>query len=201
MAWKIDAFSIRWTNIYSYAFPPFRLILRCLKNRHGGRRLCNNHSCVEIPSLVHQTNITLGGRSCAVAEESQSATPPTTYRQCPSHTESFPPGSLPFIREIFQSSGFSEDIIDVIIASWRSGTRRQYAVYLRKWAVLCTQRQKNPVSPSPQIVVEFLQTLYDSSLSYSSLSVARSALASMSFAQGNTVGPINGRTPPYLPIS
>ena len=40
---KIDAFSIRWTNIYPYAFPPFRLILRCLKNRHGGRRLCNNH--------------------------------------------------------------------------------------------------------------------------------------------------------------
>ena len=31
MTRKIDAFSIRWTNIYPYAFPPFRLILRCLK--------------------------------------------------------------------------------------------------------------------------------------------------------------------------
>ena len=31
MAWKIDAFSIRWSNIYSYVFPPFRLILRCLQ--------------------------------------------------------------------------------------------------------------------------------------------------------------------------
>ena len=94
------------------------------------------------------------------------------YRQCPSHTESFIPGSLPFIKEIFQSSGFSEDIIDVIIAYWRPGTRRQYAVYLWKWAVLCTQRQKDPVSPSPQTVLEFLQTLYDSGLSNSSLSVA-----------------------------
>ena len=68
-AWKINAFSVRWSNIYSYAFPPFRLILRCLKNRHGVSGLCNNHSWVEIPSLVHQTNITLGGCSCAVAEE------------------------------------------------------------------------------------------------------------------------------------
>ena len=30
-AWKINAFSVRWSNIYSYAFPPFRLILRCLQ--------------------------------------------------------------------------------------------------------------------------------------------------------------------------
>ena len=156
-------------------------------NRPGGSGLCNNHSCVEIPSLVHQTNITLGGCSCAVAEEIQSSTPPTADRQCPSHTKSFAPGSLPFIREILQSTGFSEDIIDVIIASWRPGTRRQYAVYLRKWAVFCAQQQKDPLSPSLQTVLEFLHTLYNSGLSYSSLSVARSALASISFAQGNTV--------------
>ena len=64
------------------------------KSRHGGSGLCNNHSCVEIPSLVHQTNITLGGCSCAFAEESQSATPPTTDRHCPSHQLDFRHTSL-----------------------------------------------------------------------------------------------------------
>ena len=94
--------------------------------------MCNNHSGVEIPSLVHQINITLGGRSCTFAEKSQSATPSTTDRQCPSHTKAFAPASLRFIPEILQDKGFSEDIIDDIIASWRPGTRRQYTVYLRK---------------------------------------------------------------------
>ena len=102
-------------------------------------------------------------------------------------------------RKSFKVPGFSEDIIDVIIASWRPGTRRQYAVYLWKWAVLCTQLQKDPVSPSPQTVLEFLQTLYNSGLSNSSLSVAGVCIRKYVIRSGKHS--INWRTPPYLPIS
>ena len=37
LAWKVDAFSIRWTNIRAYAFPLFCLISRILQKIHSER--------------------------------------------------------------------------------------------------------------------------------------------------------------------
>ena len=84
-----------------YSLPSDRFC-GAFKNSHGGSWLYNNHSGVEIPRLVHQITINLGGRFFAVVEESQSAKPLTTDRHCLSHTKPFAPGSLLFIMEILQ---------------------------------------------------------------------------------------------------
>lgn len=61
--------------------------------------------------------------------------------------------------------------------SWRSGTTKQYRVYLDKWTSFATARNENPIHPTVANVIEFLTQLYDTGSSYSAINTARSALA------------------------
>lgn len=82
---------------------------------------------------------------------------------------------MSFIRRHYEERGFSEHVTNVLLDSWRPYTQKQYAVYLKEWAVFCRERQITAYTPTLIDVLGFLHTQLH--LSYSVLNTARSALS------------------------
>jgi hypothetical protein len=73
--------------------------------------------------------------------------------------------------------GISSKAADIIVASWRPSTKKQYSVYIKKWIQFCRERQISSISPPLSQVLDFLTGLFDKEYSYSVINVARSALS------------------------
>lgn len=65
------------------------------------------------------------------------------------------------------------------MASWRKGTKKQYATYVKKWMAFCRERKINCYSPPLSDALQFLLGLFNQGLSYSTLNTARSALSTI----------------------
>ena len=70
------------------------------------------------------------------------------------------------------------------MASWRSGTQRQYQTYLNKWMPFCDERKIAYYSPLLNEALQFLVRLFNQRLSYSALNTARSALSGIIIKEG-----------------
>ena len=79
-------------------------------------------------------------------------------------------------------------MIDIIAASRKDTTQKQYKTYLKKWDKYCVGNNISQYSPSVADVLEYLTELFHSGLSYSSLNTARSALSAIINVQGKPVG-------------
>ena len=71
-----------------------------------------------------------------------------------------------------------QQIKDVLMASWRDGTPKQYHTYLNKWNQYCRDKSIDVFQPGVINGIEFLVSLYKSGLGYSPINPARSALSS-----------------------
>ena len=80
------------------------------------------------------------------------------------------------IRRHLVDNQISPNVANVIIQSWRPATQKQYSVYINRWTQFCHEREVNPMLPSVNDALEFLHTLYEQDLSYSTLNTAKSAL-------------------------
>ena len=67
----------------------------------------------------------------------------------------------------------------MLLKGWRRSTRQQYNVYLKKWIQFCNERRITPLRRDKILVLKFLQKLFKSNLSYSSLNTCRSALSAV----------------------
>ena len=85
--------------------------------------------------------------------------------------------SLPLVLPSLQGVNISGHCADIILASWRSGTQRQYETYINKWLNYCCERELDSLQPSLASVIQFLAALFEKNLSYNSLNTARSALS------------------------
>ena len=82
-------------------------------------------------------------------------------------------------RAPYERAGLSERSVDIITASWRLGTQKQYIVYVKQWNKFCLTRGLNRFQTHVNSVVEFLSELfYVGKLSNSAINTARSALSS-----------------------
>ena len=86
--------------------------------------------------------------------------------------------SSAYLREAFEARGLQAKTCELLCASWREGTQKQYDVYIKKWQHFCTERQANPLHSTLEVILEFLTELYDKGFSYSAINSARSALSS-----------------------
>ena len=82
------------------------------------------------------------------------------------------------IRRSYKAKGISESACNLLMASWRPGTQKQYQVYIQKWSNFCAQRKINHNQPIVEQDLEFFTRLYAQGLSYSAINTARSALSS-----------------------
>ena len=153
----MDAFSISWNNHLFYAFPPFSLIVRHLQKIE----MENSEGIIIIvpmretqPWSLVLTTITHDNRC--------SKDSPTTLRNSTnankavnnssSYHENDPDG-LQSIRRFLETGpletqGISKRASDIILQSWRQGTQKQYASYIKRWITYCHTKQVNCFDPS-----------------------------------------------------
>ena len=74
------------------------------------------------------------------------------------------------------------------MSAWREGTKRNYHTYVQKWIQHCSERDKDPFHPTPYELICFLTTLFQAGKGYSCLSLARSAVATLSLTANSSVG-------------
>ena len=65
----------------------------------------------------------------------------------------------------------------ILLASCSKNTQSQYSVYFQKWVKFCNRNAVNVYSSNIACVLEFLKSLFDEGLGYSSINSARSALS------------------------
>ena len=103
---------------------------------------------------------------------------PTPLRCDPPTQSETEAARMPGIRGLFQVQGLSESAIDILMASWRPATQKEYQVYLDKWHQFCGGRGVNPLLPPVEQVIEYLVDLFQER-SYSTVNTARSALSAL----------------------
>ena len=68
--------------------------------------------------------------------------------------------------------------MDILTASWRLSTKKQYQSYISRWIKYCREKELNYISNSVENVLEFLSDLFhNGQLKYSAINTARSALS------------------------
>ena len=82
-------------------------------------------------------------------------------------------------RESFQQRAISSKATNIILQSWPTGTQKQYAPYIKKWHDFCSKWKVNPYNPPLNTVLDFLVSLHEQGLSYTTINTARSALSAI----------------------
>ena len=98
---------------------------------------------------------------------------------------------LPLIRDSVGNYGLSLSAKDVLTASWRTGTTKQYETSLTKWLSYCNENAVDVFRPSTNQGVEILVTLFRFGLRYSAANTALSALSSIvNLSDGSKFGEV-----------
>ena len=96
----------------------------------------------------------------------------------PSTQAPLSPG-LPLVREQLNNHNISPTATDIIMASWRSGTSKQYQTYLKRWEKYCQSKKLGKFEATVENGIDFLATLFSAGLGYGAINTARSALSSV----------------------
>jgi integrase len=91
-------------------------------------------------------------------------------------------------RAQYQRQGIGEESIDILLASRRPSTRKQYKVYSDQWLRYCVKNKVEPLEPYLSSVLDFLSILFESGDSYSTINTARSSLSSFIKIEGRPAG-------------
>ena len=93
--------------------------------------------------------------------------------------------NMPLIRKKLNNKNLSSTAEDIIMASWRSGTGKQYHSYLERWEKFCSQNAILENKASVENGRELLASLYKDGLGYSAINTAQVALSSALTIPGN----------------
>lgn len=89
-----------------------------------------------------------------------------------------PDGGI-FVREQKIANNLSNEATEIIMASWRPGTLKQYNVYVKKFKEFCKKHRLDSSKVSCYDGIEFLTDLFKQGLGYSAINTARSALSAI----------------------
>ena len=82
-----------------------------------------------------------------------------------------------------------EQTSNIILSSWRHSTKKQYAVYIRRWTKFCAEQKLSIYQTDVLPVLQFLTIIYEKTHSYSAVNTARCALSSfIVLDSGQTIG-------------
>lgn len=92
--------------------------------------------------------------------------------------------SVPLIRQQLDQLEITTAAKDIIMASWTSGTLKQYKTFINRWLIFCHKFNINPTQASIPQGINFLAALVNEGLGYSAVNTARSALSAVLPVQG-----------------
>ncbi|KAK2553063.1 hypothetical protein P5673_025790 [Acropora cervicornis] len=97
---------------------------------------------------------------------------------------------MPLVLKTLNTKNLSSLAKEIIMASWRPGTGKQYHSYLGRREKFCPQKAIIVQDASVENGIDFLASLYEDGLGYSAINTARSALSSVLTSPENvTFGP------------
>ncbi|XP_063862140.1 uncharacterized protein LOC135101777 [Scylla paramamosain] len=111
-------------------------------------------------------------------EQEECSNTPVHNRSTPHHVPHEAHG-MPSVRENLQKRGVSPAAADIILASWKPGTERQYRPHVQRWSLFCGRRNVDPTSPTVGHIVNFLTETFDRGVGYECVNTARDALSSL----------------------
>ena len=138
------------------------------EDRSGSPRLANSSVVPDPPPSIHgePPSVTVRRETVGVA------TGPA--EGAPSEIET---SSVQIIRDSLGRQGIQGNAADLILASIRKSTLKQYGTYIQKWLVFCAGRKSDPLCPPMSDILDFLTELYKKGNGYSAINTARSALS------------------------
>ena len=86
---------------------------------------------------------------------------------------------MSLISKKLEISSLSPVTQELVLASWRPSTLKQYKPYLCRWETYCSENSIQPLQPKVEHIADFLARLFHSGLGYSAINTARSALSSI----------------------
>lgn len=96
---------------------------------------------------------------------------------------------LPLLKRYFTTEKLPIPTQNLILHSWKEGTRKSYRNYIQQWIMFCKFHKIDPHDPSRLYVTSFLRPLLEDGASYSTVNVARCALSAvMDTGTSNTIG-------------
>ena len=181
-----------------------KLLFILLIFKIGSTFQLNNQSIEEVirrPSSSHPDSALLADTALVcynVTHDCPSSNRPTQAQAPPTvtlqPTECTPSSSqdetygMPFVWKRLRSTQISGRASSIILASWRTNTKKQYKTYFNKWQMFCSKWNIDPMQPLVNHVLDFLCELFDAGLGYSALNTARSAMSSFVFIDNVPVG-------------
>ena len=76
------------------------------------------------------------------------------------------------VRKRYREQGFSRKTVGILMASWRSSTKKQYRSFIKRWIQYCNKRKISFLQPDLDDALQFLTDLFEIGLSYSSLNTS-----------------------------
>ncbi|KAJ8921724.1 hypothetical protein NQ315_010634 [Exocentrus adspersus] len=150
-AFQVDAFTMSWSVLYFYAFPPFSMVLRTLQKLIEDKA----EGIVVVPLWISQPWYPIF--------ESLLVRP-------------FP-GGREVIRKALLLGAVPKNSLDICLSSITPATLKQYNTGLKLWWEFCSRLGSNPYNVSAPKVLEFLTEQYKNNASYGTLNSYRSAIA------------------------
>ena len=95
---------------------------------------------------------------------------------------------MSYVRLSYENQGFSTEITNILVNSWRTGTQSRSGTYIREWSGFCTKQQIDPMQPHIIKVLEFLHSLKMRNVGYSVINTARSAFSRFIANDNHTFG-------------
>ncbi len=176
---------LEW-NLY-VCFSSFQSLDSRLSKDRSRRR----ESHPRLPQVANHALVRETGATPSRRPHSASARLPVvttgTHQETPSQGQT-PHARLRGVGEAFSRQGLTSPVIDFLIESWRTGTQRQYDVYITRWVTFCNNRTINMFDPDVDLVLQFLLECFNTGLAYSTLNTIRSALSTLILMDGVPVG-------------
>ena len=150
----------------------------CAETEERRRRMYFHSTNLANPKLVSAADAASCRPSSDFAKERQSFNN-MSVRKTSSVAQKVDTHGMSFIRQLYKDKNISAKATNILLSSWRFGTKKQYCSYIKKWKKYCGERQISPVCSSLNYILDFLTFLFESNLGYSSINTARSALSAI----------------------
>ena len=159
------------------------------KDRDGKRGSDGRGAHVDDSNLVPKDSAFTDRFPAPSPEKTENVNSTVQTDSPPSTSQENPINSLPCLGPSLSQSGISPAAQEIILHSWKKGTKKQYRSYINQWSGFCSGRDIDPMHRTVPQTIEFLQTLYESGHSYSAINTARSALSTFIItSNGNSIG-------------
>ena len=100
---------------------------------------------MHVTLLVHTSMVSSGikignSRNHSLETQQNVPSPSQPAKQDAPTTQTTLSRGLPLIRDTLNTRNISKEAKDIIMASWRTGTSKQYQVYIERWSQFCQSK-------------------------------------------------------------